>query len=203
MWESRLMDKGTVQTYDRFPERYATEWEEQPTPIDLRELVTRSFQPGLTADVGCGGGRDTAWLKEIGFDAVGFDASRGLLAEARRRHPEVTFDQAALPELEGIPDGAFENVLCETVIMHLVVTEIPASVGRLFDILRPGGTLYLSWRVTEGADARTEDGRLYSAFAPSLVTNALIGAVILHDSESVSVSSARIVHRLVVRKAAY
>jgi trans-aconitate methyltransferase len=195
------MDPGTVHAYDRSPERYASDWDSQPTPVDLHQLVMHFFQPGPTADIGCGGGRDTAWLKENGFDAVGFDPSTGLLEEARRRHPEVTFREAALPELEGIPESAFQNVLCETVVMHVAVGEIPASVRRLLALLLPGGTLYLSWRVTEGTDVRAHDGRLYSAFARSLVTDALTGAVMLHDSESASASSGKTVHRLVARKA--
>jgi ubiquinone/menaquinone biosynthesis C-methylase UbiE len=195
------MDPGTVNAYDRLPEQYVSDWESQPTPVDLHQLVTHFFQTGPTADIGCGGGRDTAWLRDNGFDAVGFDPSTGLLEQARRRHPEVSFRQASLPELEGISDNAFQNVLCETVIMHIAIEEIPTAVRRLLAILLPGGTLYLSWRVTQGADIRAEDGRLYSAFDPSLVTPVLIGAEVLHDSENTSVSSGRTVHRLVVRKA--
>jgi SAM-dependent methyltransferase len=200
--KDRPMDPGTIDAYDRVPERYVSDWESQPAPVDLHQLATDFFQPGPTADVGCGGGRDTAWLKDNGFDAVGFDPSAGLLGQARRRHPEVPFRQAALPELAGISENAFQNVLCETVIMHIAVEGIPAAVRRLLAILLPGGTLYLSWRVTEGTDFRVEDGRLYSAFAPALVTDALIGAVRLHDSESTSASSGRTVHRLVARKGA-
>jgi SAM-dependent methyltransferase len=195
------MDPGTVNAYDRSPEGYVSDWESQPTPVDLHQLITRFFQPGPTADIGCGGGRDTAWLRDTGFDAVGFDPSTGLLEQARRRHPEVSFRQAVLPELEGIPDNAFQNVLCETVIMHIAAEEIPAAVRRLLAILLPGGTLYLSWRVTQGADVRTADGRLYSAFDPPLVTDALIGAEMLHDSQNTSMSSGRAVHRLVARRA--
>jgi SAM-dependent methyltransferase len=195
------MDPVTIDAYDRLPDRYVGAWESQPTPVDLHQLVSDFFQPGPTADIGCGGGRDTAWLKDNGFDAIGFDPSTGLLGQARRRHPEVPFQQAALPELEGISDNAFQNVLCETVIMHIAVEEIPAAVRRLLAILLPGGTLYLSWRVTEGTDVRVADGRLYSAFAPALVTGALTGAMTLHDSQSTSASSGRTVHRLVARKA--
>jgi SAM-dependent methyltransferase len=194
------MDELTIEAYDRSPERYATDWHTQPPPSDLYELLTRYFRPGPTADVGCGAGRDTAWLQVHGFEAVGFDVSQGLVAEARRRYPGTTFYEASLPELSGTSDGAFENVLCETVIMHLPVPDIPAAVRRLLAVLRAGGTLYLSWRVTDGQDRRDDGGRLYSAFAPSLVEDALGDATVVHGSDSVSASSGRRVHRLVVRK---
>jgi SAM-dependent methyltransferase len=195
------MDSRTVEAYDRSPERYADEWHSQPTPSDLHELVLTYFRPGPTADIGCGSGRDTAWLSSQGFESVGFDVSTGLLEEASRRYPGIPFHVASLPELAGIEEDAFENVLCETVVMHIPVDDIPASVRRLCAILRPGGTLYLSWRVTDAQDQRTEDGRLYSAFGSELVLGSLDAMTLLHDSESTSASSGRTVHRLVARRA--
>uniref|UniRef100_UPI0013D5432D class I SAM-dependent methyltransferase n=1 Tax=Klebsiella aerogenes TaxID=548 RepID=UPI0013D5432D len=78
-----------------------------------------------------------------GFQAVGYDASAGLIAEACRRYPGLSFAQALLPELAGIADASFDNVLCETVIMHLEPEAIAPAVARLAAILKPGGTLYL------------------------------------------------------------
>src|SRR6266478_2445087 len=83
-----------------------------------------------------------------------FDASEGLLAEARRLHPQIHFSTAILPGLDGIAESSFANVLCETVIMHLEPEAVTPAVERLLAILVPGGILYLSWRVTEGADQR-------------------------------------------------
>jgi SAM-dependent methyltransferase len=194
------VDDRTIQSYDRAPEAYADDWDAQPSPSDLHELVLTYFRPGPTADVGCGSGRDTAWLVSAGFEAVGFDVSEGLLKEARKRYPEVEFLRASLPDLAGIAQGSFENVLCETVIMHMPVVDIAPAVTSLIRILRDGGTLYLSWRVTLGEDQRMDDGRLYSAFGTSVVNEALQGVSVLHDSETVSASSGRTVHRIVARK---
>jgi 2-polyprenyl-3-methyl-5-hydroxy-6-metoxy-1,4-benzoquinol methylase len=160
------------------------------------------FRPGSTADIGCGSGRDVAFLAANGFDAEGYDASESLLAEARRRYPVLSFKTAALPDLEGVPDAAFDNVLCETVIMHLPREQIAPSVRRLLALLKPGGTLYLSWRVTAGADQRDPHGRLYAAFDADLVRSALGGAKILLDDEPVSASSGKTIHRIVARAAA-
>ena len=73
------------------------------------------------------------------------------------------------------PTPAFDNVLCETVIMHLRRPQILDAVRRLLAILKPGGILYLSWRVTEGADQRDPQGRLYSAFESALIREAVDG----------------------------
>jgi hypothetical protein len=136
-----------------------------------------------------------------GFSPVGYDASPGLLEEARRRHPGVSFQQAALPVLEAVPRVALANVLCETVIMHLPLANTGASVTALTELLAADGTLYLSWRVTEDADRRDPRGRLYTAFPSSLVTSALAGTAIVHEEETRSESSGAIVHRVVARSA--
>ncbi|WP_163497461.1 class I SAM-dependent methyltransferase, partial [Escherichia coli] len=79
-------------------------------------------------------------------------------------YPGLSFAQALLPELAGIADASFDNVLCETVIMHLEPEAIAPAVARLAAILKPGGTLYLTWRTTEGQGQRDAHGRLYAAF---------------------------------------
>ena len=195
------MDELTLKAYNQDAAAYAEDWETQPAAADMHALIGKYFRRGPTADIGCGSGRDAAWLNDHGFPATGFDASEGLLAEARRRHPGVRFQQASLPRLDGVPAAGFDNVLCETVIMHLPAQAIAASVRRLLEILKPGGVLYLSWRVTEGADRRDEGGRLYGAFDPRLVLDALEGDDILLDEQSISASSAKVVRRIILRRA--
>jgi SAM-dependent methyltransferase len=194
------MDAATLNAYNRESNAFAKEWDEQPAPTDLQTIVRQYFRPGLTADIGCGSGRDTAWLCDNGYPVIGFDPSEGLLKEARQRHPGVRFQHGALPGLDGAADGSFVNVLCETVIMHLGTENIDSSVRRLTALLATGGTLYLSWRVTEGADRRDEHGRLYAAFDSSLVVEALSTARIVLDEEKISASSGKTVHRIVARK---
>lgn len=118
---------------------------------------------------------------------------------ARRCYPSLTFVASALPDLPGIADESFDNVLCETVIMHLPQTVIALSVRRLGAILRSGGMLYLTWRVTEEAARRDDAGRLYAAFDPSIVRDALNGTDILLDEQVASASSGKTIHRIVAR----
>jgi 2-polyprenyl-3-methyl-5-hydroxy-6-metoxy-1,4-benzoquinol methylase len=196
------MDRATLGAYDKDAAAYATDWHAQPAPVDLHEAVRRFFiKGGKTCDIGCGSGREVAWLNANGFPAEGFDASDGLLAEARRRYTTLNFAHAELPELSGIAPDTYDNVLCETVIMHLDRARVAPSVRRMLDIAKPGGIFYLSWRVTEGADIRDGNGRLYAAFDASLVRAELVRTTTLLDEEVMSASSGKTIHRLVVRKA--
>jgi 2-polyprenyl-3-methyl-5-hydroxy-6-metoxy-1,4-benzoquinol methylase len=195
------VDRKTLAAYNCDAAAFAKDWHEQPAPRDLQETVERFFiRGGTTADIGCGSGREVAWLNANGFPATGFDASEGLLSEARKRYPGSTFAHAELPELRGIAADAYDNVLCETVIMHLDRRQIAAAVRRLVDIVKPSGVLYLSWRVTDGADSRDASGRLYAAFDPALVRAELPEATPFLDEEVVSASSDKKIHRLVVKK---
>lgn len=196
------MDRLTLAAYDSDAAAFAKDWHEQPAPHDLHDIVQRFFISGeATADIGCGSGREVAWLNANGFPAEGFDASDGLLTEARSRYPHFEFAHAELPDLRGIAANTYDNVLCETVIMHLDRAQIAPSVVRMLDIVKPGGIFYLSWRVTEGADQRDQHRRLYAAFDASLVLAELSTAALLLDEEVVSASSGKKIHRIVVRKA--
>jgi SAM-dependent methyltransferase len=194
------MDHRTLAAYDDGAATFAADWHAQPPPADLHALIRYYFRPGLTADIGCGSGREVAWLDANGFAATGYDASGGLLAEARTRYPHLRFEIAALPELAEIVGESFDNVLCETVIMHLSRESVARALQRMIGILRPGGVLYVSWRVTDGADLRDDFGRLYAAFDAGLVSEQLAGAAILLDEEAISASSVKRVHRIVARK---
>lgn len=197
-----MQDARTLQAYDDHAAAYSADWLAQPAPDDLYALLTKHFiAGGRTADIGCGNGRDANWLAAHGFPVEGFDASEALLAEARRLFPAIPFRHALLPDLTGVT-APFDNIVCETVIMHLSPAAIPAALASLQRILRPGGVIYLSWRATEGEDQRHADGRLYAAFRPDLVRAAFAGWAILHDEDVTSLSSGKRICRLIARKPA-
>jgi len=193
-------DSTTLDAYSKDAARYSHEWLAQPPPNDLYALLQEHLVPqGVTAEIGCGNGRDAAWLAAQGYEVSGFDASAGLLAEARRLYPQIPFREATLPALAEI-DHSFDNVVCETVIMHLPAAAIPLAVDNLRRILRPNGVLYLSWRVTEGQDKRQPDGRLYTAFEPALVLDALVDCAILRFEDVTSESSGKRICRVIASR---
>jgi 2-polyprenyl-3-methyl-5-hydroxy-6-metoxy-1,4-benzoquinol methylase len=193
-------DSATLDAYSRDASRYSRTWLDQPPPDDMYALWEAHLLPtGKTADIGCGNGRDAAWLADHGYRVTGFDGSEALLDEARRLYPHVAFRTATLPSLAET-DDEYDNVVCETVLMHLPVESITDAIDNLVRILRPSGILYLSWRVTENADARDPDGRLYAAFEPALVTDALTSCVILFADDTTSASSGKRVYRVLAAK---
>jgi 2-polyprenyl-3-methyl-5-hydroxy-6-metoxy-1,4-benzoquinol methylase len=193
-------DSATLDAYTKNAARYSQNWLDQPPPNDLYALLETYLVPeGKTADIGCGNGRDAAWLAAHNYDVTGFDAATSMLDEARRMHPQIAFREASLPALEAI-DETFDNVICETVIMHLPAESIVLAVDNLQRILRPNGVMYLSWRVTEGEDLRQADGRLYTAFEPKTVVDALVDCAVLLFEDVTSESSGNRICRLIATK---
>ncbi len=104
------MDSKTLTAYDLDAASYADDWLAQPAPEDMYALLQQYFSQGPTADIGCGAGRDTSWLNKHGYPAIGYDASSGLLNEARQRYPDLTFASATLPGLNELGTQQYQNV---------------------------------------------------------------------------------------------
>ncbi len=93
------MDSGTLQAYDADAAGFEREWHAQKPPDDMYDVLLRHFRPGPTADVGCGSGREVAWLAANGFPTLGFDAPSALLREARTRYPDLDSPRQPYPTL--------------------------------------------------------------------------------------------------------
>jgi SAM-dependent methyltransferase len=92
-------------------------------------------------DAGCGPGELAAGAAARGASVIGTDLSPGMIALARRRHPELEFQQA---DAERLPfsDGTFDAVVANLLIPHLPRPE--AGVEELTRVLKPGGRLAMS-----------------------------------------------------------
>jgi ubiquinone/menaquinone biosynthesis C-methylase UbiE len=98
-------------------------------------------------DVGCGSGvvtREVARRVGSGGRVVGVDPSQALLAVARRLAREagvgehVEFHEGGVHRLP-FPDGAFDVVVCVTVLSHVPAAD--AAIPELVRVLRPRGRL--------------------------------------------------------------
>jgi 2-polyprenyl-3-methyl-5-hydroxy-6-metoxy-1,4-benzoquinol methylase len=106
------MDKLTIDTYNLEAEQVA-KLHAGLTPTRLYALITEYFtKNSLTLDVGCGIGRDTNWLNQQGYPAMGIDASEGMLNQAKQLYPEVNFIKDTLPDLKTLNGQCFKNILC-------------------------------------------------------------------------------------------
>lgn len=134
---------------------------------------------GPVVDAGCGPGRVTALLRDLGVPAFGVDLSPGMVAEARRRHPDLRFEVGTTTALDAA-DGSLGGVLAWYSLVHTPPEELPRHLAEFHRVLTPGGPLLLAFKA---GDERVRLERAYGhpvdldvyRFSPARVAR-LLGA---------------------------
>jgi SAM-dependent methyltransferase len=164
------MDDITLKAYSdnaaRLIQSYTT-----MKPRRLYELIATFFhREARTLDVGCGSGRDLAYLQGSGFKIEGLDAVPEFIHHIKHTSPTIPVHLDQLPKLKSIADHSFENVLVSGVLMHLPASELIDAVINLLRITKPGGRLIVSTKKRNPlAPERDEWGRLHTSItAPKL-----------------------------------
>lgn len=114
--------------HDRFANSYGQFIDYQ----ERRVLSKWGVSPSGTVDLACGTGRLTD------FAEIGVDASEGMLAEARKRHPLKLFI-CAPGQATTLAGESVDTVISFHLMMHLEPAVIQEIVDEMARILRPGG----------------------------------------------------------------
>ncbi|GAB2687945.1 class I SAM-dependent DNA methyltransferase [Thalassiella azotivora] len=108
------------------------------------DFVDRLLEPGSrVVDGGCGTGRVGRELARRGHRVVGVDLDGSMLAEARRRAPDLTWHHADLLDVaaEDVDAPVDAVVLAGNVVVYLTPGTEQDVVAHLAGWLRPGGLL--------------------------------------------------------------
>jgi len=71
------------------------------------------------ADVGCGVGRFSSFLQEVGYEVTGIEGREHNVLEARSRYPDIEFHQGNVEDEAILRQGMFDLVLCFGLLYHL------------------------------------------------------------------------------------
>jgi 2-polyprenyl-3-methyl-5-hydroxy-6-metoxy-1,4-benzoquinol methylase len=164
-----LMDEATVAYYDDHAAEVSRRFETANMSRIHGYLL--SHMPGKGArvmEIGCGSGRDAAFLLANGYDIRAIDASRGLIEEALKIHPEL-HDRLAVagvpfPEESPILRETFPAIVSMAVLMHIPEKDIDETVAQIRRMLAAGGTAFISvstGRAEVDKDGRGNGGRLF------------------------------------------
>ena len=119
----------------------------------LLDRVAEHAAGGPVVEVGSGPGHVTAYLADRGADATGLDLSPGMVAEARRRFPDGSYEVADLRRLaRPATSSGWSAVLAWYSLLHLASSELPDAVAALARPLDPRGWLVVALHA--GAEVR-------------------------------------------------
>jgi len=78
---------------------------------NLPEIINKYVRKGKAVDFGCGSGRSTRFLQNLGFDAIGIDISESMINKAREIDPAGKYQLINDGDFSSLPQGEFDLVL--------------------------------------------------------------------------------------------
>lgn len=129
------MNEGFSNTYDDkmradayaqldFPGTYYLAYRDLPAIIDEHVRGRKAL------DFGCGTGRSTRFLRNLGFDVVGVDIAAPMLALARERDPQGEYHLVPDGDLSSLPPDTYHLVLSAFTFDNIPTTEKKVALFR-------------------------------------------------------------------------
>jgi SAM-dependent methyltransferase len=132
-------DKGRADAYAKleFPGTYYLAYRDLPTIIGAHVQGTKAL------DFGCGAGRSTRFLIELGFTpVVGVDIAEHMVKQARERDPQGEYRQVPDGDLSELGAGSYDLVLSVFTFDNIPTMEKKVALFRSFrDLLKDGGRI--------------------------------------------------------------
>lgn len=142
-------DQALREAFEQLGDDYADERElalaEAPFEWWVLTRAVELADGAPVADVGCGAGAVTNYLSDVGADVTGFDFLPEQVLLARRRHPDVLFEEADLRRLLRPATAAgWGAIVAWDVLNQYAPSELPAIIAALAQTLSPGGALVVA-----------------------------------------------------------
>lgn len=105
---------------------------------DLPAILAEHIQGRKAVDFGCGTGRSTRFLRELGFDATGVDISEHMLARARERDPQGEYRLVPDGNLGGLAANTYDLVFSAFTFDNIPTMEKKVTLLRSLKLLLKG-----------------------------------------------------------------
>jgi SAM-dependent methyltransferase len=174
------MDRKLLSYYNQEAKRLCTKYESADMSQIHAWLLEIIPSDSSILELGCGSGREAAFLHSKGYRVLATDGSEGILREAISFHPELkgVISRLTIPAAFPFRDASFESVLAIGVLMHLQEKDIQLTVDEVSRVLTASGRFVFSVpgsRDDLDANGRDEGGRQYTFLDESHWTE-LLGA---------------------------
>lgn len=108
-------------------------------------IIERYFRGEKVLDIGCGTGRTTYPLYEMGFDVIGLDYSEGMIAKAKKKYPMIKFETGNCIRMR-FNDATFDNILFSFngIMLEKQYDNRLKMLSEIYRILLPGGVFFFT-----------------------------------------------------------
>jgi SAM-dependent methyltransferase len=161
---------ATAAAYDAVAVRYADLIRRELDHLPMDRAVLAAFAEsvqaaggGLVAELGCGPGRITAHLRDLGLDAFGVDVSPAMIDVARGEYPGLRFEVGSMDALE-LANDELAGIVSWYSIIHAAPEDLPAYFAEFRRTLAPGGYLLVAFFESEGGPVAAFDHKVAPAF---------------------------------------
>ncbi|MCH6160392.1 class I SAM-dependent DNA methyltransferase [Streptomyces marispadix] len=145
--------RATRVFYDAVAADYAERFHDELAAKPLDRSMLAAFAElvlaaggGRVADLGCGPGRVTAHLRELGLSVYGVDLSPRMVELARETNPDLRFDEGTMTALDQA-DRSLAGILAWHSVIHTPDEQLPQVFEEFERVLVPGGHLLISFQV--------------------------------------------------------
>jgi ubiquinone/menaquinone biosynthesis C-methylase UbiE len=151
MTEQRQAATGTYDPVARtYVERYLHELAIKPFDRERLDAFAKLVRPGgRVLDLGCGPGQVGRYLFDRGLSVTGLDVSEGMLAEARRCNPSMTFIKGDLLDLT-LGDEEWAGAVAAYSLIHVPHARLVEVLGSLARALEPRAPVLASFHLGQG-----------------------------------------------------
>lgn len=101
---------------------------------------------GKVYDIGCGTGRDTYALKQLGYDVIGFDYSESMIKVAQSEYPECHFEKSDILK-DFLNKEKVDGVWACASLLHFNQYDFEKSLLIIYNMLRDKGVFFLSMKL--------------------------------------------------------
>ena len=160
--ELEALTARTLAHYDSSARSFAASTRDHDVSQNYAALLgaIEGAPPFRIFDFGCGPGRDLAYFRSRGHEAVGLDGTASFVEMARVETGCEVLHQSFLAL--DLPRGRFDGIFANASLFHVPTQELPRVLVQLREALVPRGVLFCS--NPRGPDREGFNGERYGAF---------------------------------------
>jgi ubiquinone/menaquinone biosynthesis C-methylase UbiE len=139
-------------SYDHVAEEYAKRFYDEldRKPFDRKMLdwfIEKMDGVGTVCDLGCGSGHIANYLHNRNLEVCGVDLSLGMVKQAQKLNPNITFQQGNMLSLNDFAENSLGGIAAFYSIIHIPRSLVADTLQEMKRVLRSRGVLLLTFHI--------------------------------------------------------